>query len=103
MCKGCLLKTRPPSNSGFQPVLNYVFVACGFALSVTFLVRNLYPVLSAADMRTSKMLVIAIVLLHAGLSVAIKVLFFAHGSPALEDGDGGGSPKDNAPQDGGNA
>jgi hypothetical protein len=58
-----------------------IFVAVGFTLSAVFLVRNLYPVLSATDVRTSKILLIVVVVLHAGLAIAIKVLFFAHGSP----------------------
>jgi hypothetical protein len=57
-------------------------VGVGFGLSVAFLLRNLYPVLSATDRKTSKVLLILVVVLHAGLAIAIKVLFFAHGSPA---------------------
>ena len=57
----------------------------GLAQSSFFLVRNLYPVLSAADMRTSKMLLIIVVALHTGLAIAIKVLFFAHGSPVMNE------------------
>jgi hypothetical protein len=52
-------------------------VGVGFALSVTFLLRNLYPVLSATDRQTSKFLLIFVVILHAGLAIAIKFLFFA--------------------------
>ncbi|KAF4637294.1 hypothetical protein G7Y89_g797 [Cudoniella acicularis] len=63
-------------------VLNYVFVAVGFGISVAFLLRNLYPVLSATDKQTSKALLILVVCLHAGLAIAIKILFFAFGSPA---------------------
>jgi len=82
-------------------ILNYIFVGAGFALSATFLVRNLYPVLSATDMRTSKVLLIVVVALHAGLAIAIKVLFFAHGSPALKDNDKVTPPKpeDGSPKD----
>lgn len=54
----------------------------GFGISVAFLLRNLYPVLNATDKQTSKILLIVVVALHAGLAIAIKVLFFAHGSPA---------------------
>ncbi|CRG90276.1 Protein YIP5 [Talaromyces islandicus] len=61
--------------------LNWALVGVGFASTVFFLLRNLYPVLSATDAKTSKMLLIAVVVLHAGLAIAIKVLFFAHGSP----------------------
>jgi len=65
-------------------VLNYVFVAVGFGLSVAFLLRNLYPVLSATDRQISKVLLILVVLLHAGLAIAIKVLFFSYGGLAVQ-------------------
>lgn len=76
--------------------LNWIFVGIGFGLSVAFLLRNLYPVLSATDRQTSKILLIAVTALHLGLAIAIKVLFFSHGSP-LKKGDdatpgGGGTP-----------
>lgn len=41
----------------------------------------MYPVVSATDSKTAKVLLIAIVALHTGLALAIKILFFAHGSP----------------------
>lgn len=72
------LVNREPTDPS-SPVLNYVFVAVGFAVSALFLFRNLYPVLSATDIRTSKILLIVVVALHAGLAIAIKILFFAHG------------------------
>ena len=40
-----------------------------------------YPVVSATDAKTSRVLLIVVLALHAGLAVAIKILFFAHGSP----------------------
>ncbi|EMC96498.1 hypothetical protein BAUCODRAFT_576140 [Baudoinia panamericana UAMH 10762] len=61
--------------------LNYAFVGVGFALSAVFLFRNLYPVVSATDAKTSRVLLIVVLALHAGLAIAIKILFFAHGSP----------------------
>ena len=67
------------------PVLNWVFVSVGFGLGVTFLLRNLYPVLNATDKQTSKALLIFVVALHAALAIAIKMLFFAHGSLAVKD------------------
>ncbi|OAA39861.1 Yip1 domain family [Beauveria brongniartii RCEF 3172] len=72
-------------------ILNWTFVAVGFGVSVGFLLRNLYPVLSATDRQTSKVLLIIVVALHFGLSLAIKILFFAHGSPvAKKPAEGGG-------------
>lgn len=57
-------------------LLNWLFVGVGLAVSVLFLVRNLWPVVSATDAKTSRVLVIAVVALHAGLALAIKILFF---------------------------
>lgn len=65
-------------------ILNWVFVAVGFGLSVAFLLRNLYPVLSATDKQTSKALLVIVVVLHLALSVTIKFLFFAHASPVAK-------------------
>jgi hypothetical protein len=81
------LQTRLPSpaTNTSSLVLNYIFVGVGFAVSALFLFRNLYPVLSTTDVRTSKILLVVVVALHAGLAIAIKILFFAHGSPAKKD------------------
>ncbi|KAF9693385.1 hypothetical protein EKO04_008869 [Ascochyta lentis] len=62
-------------------ILNYTFVALGLAFSATFLLRNLYPVLSTTEAKTSKILLVVVLALHAGFAVAIKVLFFAATSP----------------------
>lgn len=67
-----------------------MFVALGFAASAFFLLRNLYPVLSSTEAKTSKVLLIVVVALHAGFAIAIKVLFFAATSPVgPKDGDKG--------------
>ncbi|KZF23441.1 Yip1-domain-containing protein [Xylona heveae TC161] len=73
----------PVALISWSPVtaLNWAFVGVGFAASAVFLFRNLYPVLSATDVKTSKILLILVIALHAGLALAIKILFFAHGSP----------------------
>jgi hypothetical protein len=78
-------------------ILNYVFVAVGFGMSAVFLLRNLYPVISATDRQKSKVLLILVLALHAGLAIAIKVLFFAHGSPAAKDPVKGGGDADKPP------
>ncbi|KAH0563282.1 hypothetical protein GP486_002153 [Trichoglossum hirsutum] len=65
-------------------ILNWVFVGIGFGVSVLFLFRNLYPVLNATDIKTSKILLIVVIALHAGLALAIKILFFAYRSPAAK-------------------
>ncbi|KAL8911203.1 MAG: hypothetical protein Q9171_003609 [Xanthocarpia ochracea] len=58
-------------------ILNYVFVAVGFAVSAVFLTRNLWPVVSVTEAKISRILVIGVVAAHAGLAIAIKFLFFA--------------------------
>ena len=57
-------------------VLNWIFVAAGFAWSGLFLVRNLWPVVSAADQKVSRFLPAVVIALHAGLAITIKFLFF---------------------------
>ncbi|KAI8945836.1 hypothetical protein F4801DRAFT_566902 [Xylaria longipes] len=85
-------------------ILNWVFVGVGWAISVAFLLRNLYPVLSATDRQTSKILLVLVVALHMGLALAIKILFFAAGSPVANNppaagGDDKGPPKDDGAGD----
>jgi len=79
-------------------ILNLTFVGVGFGLSVSFLLRNLYPVLSATDRQTSKALLILVVALHFGLAIAIKVFFFAHGSPLKTEEPSTNPPDPKPPQ-----
>ena len=76
-------------------ILNYVFVGVGFAISVLFLVRNLYPVISSTPKQRAKILLVLVVVLQFGLAVAIKILFFANTSLANKgkDGKDGGLPE----------
>lgn len=71
-------------------VLNWVFVGVGLAVSGLFLLRNMFPVVSATDAKTAKVLLVVIVAVHAGLALAIKILFFAHGSPVAKKKPDGG-------------
>ena len=57
--------------------LNWALVGVGFLWTVFFLLRNLYPILTATEARASKILLIVVVVLHAALAFAIKLLFFA--------------------------
>ena len=57
--------------------LNWLVVAAGLVVSALFLVRNLWPVVSAADRKVSRILVVVVVVLHAALAVTIKFFFFA--------------------------
>jgi len=73
-------------------ILNWVFVAVGLGVSIVFLLRNLYPVLSATDRQTSKVLLIIVIALHFALAITIKFLFFAKNSPIPHNTDGGATP-----------
>jgi protein YIPF1/2 len=78
-------------------ILNWIFVGIGFGMSVAFLLRNLYPVLSATDRQVSKVLLIIVVALHLGLALTIKILFFAADSLASPaPGPGGPDAKEPA-------
>ncbi|KAI9725353.1 MAG: hypothetical protein M1828_003203 [Chrysothrix sp. TS-e1954] len=79
-------------------ILNYIFSAIGFLLSTTFLLRNLYPIISTTARQRHRFLLIAVVVLHAGLAIAIKILFFAQTSVANKGKGSGGA--NNAPSKG---
>jgi len=66
------------SLSTIISVMQWVSVSVGFAWSALFLVRNLYPVLSRADARTSRLLLVGIIAAHAGLAIAVKFVFFRY-------------------------
>jgi hypothetical protein len=47
-------------------------------LSITYIrIRNIYPVLSALDSKLPRLLVIAIVVLHAAIALTFKIVFFS--------------------------
>src|SRR3569833_948873 len=62
-------------------ILNWVFVAVGLGVSIVFLLSNLYPVLSATDRQTSKVLLIIVIAQHKTHTNTNKFLFFAKNSP----------------------
>ncbi|KAK9365911.1 hypothetical protein V1509DRAFT_631430 [Lipomyces kononenkoae] len=59
-------------------VVRWVSAAVGFAISTTFLVRNLYPVLNSTEAKTSRILLIGVVLAHMALAFVVKLVFFAY-------------------------
>jgi protein YIPF1/2 len=69
------------SLSAVISAVQWVSVMVGFAWSVLFLVRNLYPVLNRAEVQTSRLLLIGIVAAHAGLAIAVKFVFFRQPPP----------------------
>ncbi|KAJ7087976.1 hypothetical protein B0H15DRAFT_841963 [Mycena belliarum] len=58
------------------PLVRWVLVGAAFGLSGHFLVRNIYPILSSAEAKSTRLLIILIAALHAGLALTFKVLFF---------------------------
>ncbi|WWC65313.1 uncharacterized protein I303_107930 [Kwoniella dejecticola CBS 10117] len=61
-------------------ILRWVLVFGGAASSGYFLVQNIYPVLASADNKMTRLLIIAVIALHGGMALAIKVLFFSNSS-----------------------
>lgn len=57
-----------------------------------------YPVVSAIDAKPSRILLVVVVALHAGLAIAIKILFFAHGSPVSDAPATPSDPMQDAPK-----
>jgi hypothetical protein len=75
-----LVSISPIEIFNFQTIANVVrwaSAAVGFAISTTFLVRNLYPVLNSTEAKTSRILLIAVVLGHMALAFVVKLVFFA--------------------------
>jgi len=44
-----------------------------------------FPIVSSTDAKTAKILLIVVIAVHAGLGIAIKVVFFQHKSPVKKD------------------
>ncbi|KAF8065049.1 hypothetical protein FPV67DRAFT_1671337 [Lyophyllum atratum] len=60
------------------PIVRWVLVILGFILSGYFLVRNVYPILASAEAKATRLIIIAIAVLHAGLALTFKILFFSY-------------------------
>ncbi|KAK9329690.1 hypothetical protein V1520DRAFT_342494 [Lipomyces starkeyi] len=76
-----LVSISPIEIFNFQTIANVVrwaSAAVGFAISTTFLVRNLYPVLNSTEAKTSRILLIVVVLGHMALAFVVKLVFFAY-------------------------
>ncbi|KAG2351198.1 hypothetical protein BDR07DRAFT_1456025 [Suillus spraguei] len=59
-------------------ILRWVLVGIAFCLSGYFLVTNVYPILAMADAKATRLLIIVVGALHAGLALSFKVLFFSY-------------------------
>ncbi|KAJ7784960.1 hypothetical protein DFH07DRAFT_907660 [Mycena maculata] len=60
------------------PLLRWSLVALAFALSGFFLTRNIYPILAAAEAKATRLLIVLLAVLHAGLALSFQVLFFSY-------------------------
>ncbi|KDQ56707.1 hypothetical protein JAAARDRAFT_36198 [Jaapia argillacea MUCL 33604] len=60
------------------PLLRWILVGIAFGLSGYFLVANVYPILASAEAKATRLIVIVIALLHAGLALSFKYLFFSY-------------------------
>ncbi|THV02179.1 Yip1-domain-containing protein [Dendrothele bispora CBS 962.96] len=60
------------------PIVRWSLVTLAFASSGFFLVRNVYPILASAEAKALRLLIIILVLLHAGIALCFQLLFFEY-------------------------
>ncbi|KAH9951791.1 Yip1-domain-containing protein [Amylocystis lapponica] len=60
------------------PLVRWILVGLAFLLSGFFLVANVYPVLASADAKPVRLIIVLLAVLHAGLALCFKVLFFSY-------------------------
>ncbi|CAI2164929.1 20419_t:CDS:2 [Funneliformis geosporum] len=58
--------------------VRWALVIFGFAISGFFISRNLYPVISRADSKTSRLFLIFVIAAHAAFSLLLKFKFFSY-------------------------
>ncbi|CAG8461111.1 7191_t:CDS:2 [Paraglomus occultum] len=68
--------------------VRWTLVAVGFAISGFFITRNLYPVISQAEAKAARLIIIFIIAAHAALALLMKVEFFSY-EIKTSFGDGG--------------
>ncbi|OAD78708.1 hypothetical protein PHYBLDRAFT_130852 [Phycomyces blakesleeanus NRRL 1555(-)] len=61
----------------------WAFVSIGFALTAFFLVKNLYIVISRADAKTSRILLLAILAAHGIFALTLKLAFYSYDLPVI--------------------
>ncbi|KIY71355.1 Yip1-domain-containing protein [Cylindrobasidium torrendii FP15055 ss-10] len=59
-------------------ILRWVLVGIAFAQSGYFLVRNVYPILASGEAKATRLFIVAIAILHAGIALTFKVMFFSY-------------------------
>ncbi|KAI0751387.1 Yip1-domain-containing protein [Daedaleopsis nitida] len=60
------------------PIVRWVLVGVGFTISGWYLAANVYPVLTTADAKSVRLIIILLAALHAALALCLKVLFFSY-------------------------
>ncbi|CAL1702285.1 unnamed protein product [Somion occarium] len=59
-------------------LVRWILVGLAFLISGYFLVANVYPILASADAKAVRLIIILLAILHAGLALCFKVLFFSY-------------------------
>ncbi|KAJ7116201.1 Yip1-domain-containing protein [Mycena crocata] len=60
------------------PIVRWSLVGIAFGLSGYFLVRNIYPILSSAEAKSTRLLIIVLAALHAGIALTFQLMFFSY-------------------------
>lgn len=74
-------------------LLRFILSIVAFLLSLTFLLRNLYPVLASAPSKAARVLVLAIAFCHAVFALVLYFAFLGVGGAVPLDGGGEAVPK----------
>ncbi|KAI8075041.1 hypothetical protein BC940DRAFT_287277 [Gongronella butleri] len=59
-------------------IARWVFVGVAFGLTAYFLVKNLYTIISRADAKTSRMILIGTIASHAVFCLVLKIAFYSY-------------------------
>ncbi|CAO3671759.1 unnamed protein product [Umbelopsis ramanniana] len=59
-------------------IVRWILVAVAFGLTAVFLVKNLYSIIARADAKTSRLLLIGILVLHAIFAITLKLSFYSN-------------------------
>jgi len=60
------------------PIVRWVLVGLAFGLSGWFLAANIYPILASAEAKATRLLIIILAVIHLGIAISFKVLFFSY-------------------------
>ncbi|KAL1921134.1 uncharacterized protein VTP21DRAFT_10850 [Calcarisporiella thermophila] len=69
-------------------ILRWTLTAVAFGTSATFLVRNMYPVISRTDAKTSRIILILMLAAHGAFALLLKFEFFSYSIKAPEKAPG---------------